>query len=466
MDLAEIDHRAFDRVAAAKLRGLESVLPRLSALADHGKLWYLVAAGLAVTGRPSLRRAATRGLIGIALASPVVNIVGKQIFRRRRPIIDNVPQVRLHRIPRSPSFPSGHTASAAAFAAGVAMESPRRAALPIAGLAAAVGFSRVYTGAHYPGDVLAGAASGLAAALVTRLIWPVSVPAEVVPLDRTVEEVTPSGEGVVIVVNGDGLVEEYLRGELPGAAFESSGELEDRLERAARKAKVLAVGGGDGTVGAGAAAALKHDLPLLVLPVGTLNHFSRSLGIETVSDALNAYRSGNLSRVDVGAVNGVPFLNNAGFGIYPDVVRRREKLERRWGKWPALAVSTVRALRHTAPVRTSIDGEGRRVWLAFVGNCAYGSHGTVPTTRGRLDDGLLDVRVVFARRRLGKPGAFAAVLTGSSRLGYAKWAAESLHVLPSADDLLVSHDGEIRGSTSPIVFDKHPKRLAVFVPAP
>ncbi|MDX6741860.1 bifunctional phosphatase PAP2/diacylglycerol kinase family protein [Actinocorallia sp. A-T 12471] len=466
MDLAEIDHRAFDRVAAAKLRGLESVLPRLSAAADHGKLWYLVAAGLAVTGRPSLRRAATRGLIGIALASPTVNIVGKQIFRRRRPLIDNVPVVRVHRIPRSPSFPSGHTASAVAFAAGVAMEATGRTALPVAGLAAAVGFSRVYTGAHYPGDVLAGAASGLAAALVTRLIWPVSAPAEVVPLERSVESVDPSGDGVVVVVNGDDGIEEQLRGELPGARFESSGELEERLERAAGAAKVLAVGGGDGTVGAGAAVALKHDIPLLVLPVGTLNHFSRTLGIETVSDALNAYRSGNLSRVDVGTVNGVPFLNNAGFGIYPEVVRRREKLERRLGKWPALAVSTLRALRHTSPVSATVDGHSRRVWLAFVGNCTYRSHGTVPTTRAHMDDGILDVRVVSARRGLGKPGAFAAVLTGSHRLGYEKWAARSLNIEPSADRLLVSHDGEISGSAPPVVFDKHPKGLAVFVPAP
>ncbi|GAB2820883.1 bifunctional phosphatase PAP2/diacylglycerol kinase family protein [Actinocorallia aurea] len=466
MGLAEIDQHAFDRVATAKLRGLEFVLPRLSGLADHGKLWYLVAAGLAATGRPSLRRAATRGLIGIALASPTVNIVGKQLFRRRRPLLDNVPQVRLHRIPRSPSFPSGHTASAVAFAAGVAMEGSRGTVLPVAGLAAAVGFSRVYTGAHYPGDVLAGAASGLAAALVTRLMWPVSVPAEVVPLDRTVEQVTPSGEGVVVVVNGAEGAAEYLREELPGAVLETEGDLEERLEKAAGNAKVLAVGGGDGTVGAGAAAALRHGVPLLVLPVGTLNHFSRSLGIETVSDALNAYRSGNLSHVDVGTVNGVPFLNNAGFGIYPDVVRRREKLERRLGKWPALAVSTLRALRHTTPVRASLDGRSRRVWLAFVGNCEYRSHGTVPTTRGRLDDGLLDVRVVSARRRLGKAGAFAAVLTGSRRLGYEKWTAKSVKVMPAQKRLLVSHDGEIRRSAPPLVFDKHTRRLAVFVPAP
>ncbi|MCD0452323.1 phosphatase PAP2 family protein [Actinocorallia sp. API 0066] len=466
MGLAEIDHRAFDRVATAELRGLEAVLPRLSRLADHGKLWYLVAAALAGSGRPSLRRAALRGLVGIALASPMVNVVGKQLFRRRRPMIDNVPPVRVRRVPTTPSFPSGHTASAVAFAAGVAMEARRGVALPVAGLAAAVGFSRVYTGAHYPGDVLAGAASGLAAALVTRLVWPVSAPAEVVPLDRTVREVTPSGEGVVIVINDDPALAELLREELPAAEFEGQGELPERLEKAAARAKVLVVGGGDGTVGAGAAAALRWDVPLLVLPVGTLNHFARALGIETVADALTAYRAGNLSRVDVGTVNGVPFVNNAGMGIYPDVVRRREKLERRLGKWPALAVSTVRSLRRATPVYAEVDGQHRRVWLAFVGNCGYGSHGTVPTTRGRLDDGLLDVRIVAARRRLSKPAALAAVLSGSARLGYESWTGRALRVAPEADDLLISHDGEIEGTAAPIVFGKLPRQLAVFVPAP
>ncbi|WP_460364565.1 phosphatase PAP2 family protein, partial [Actinocorallia lasiicapitis] len=116
MGLTEMDQDAFDRVARSKLTGLENVLPRLSHAADHSVLWFTTAAALGASGRPSWRRAALRGVIAIGLASPAVNLVGKQLFRRRRPRVHLVPRVRIHRLPTSPSFPSGHSASAAAFA--------------------------------------------------------------------------------------------------------------------------------------------------------------------------------------------------------------------------------------------------------------------------------------------------------------------------------------------------------------
>ncbi|WP_309237417.1 phosphatase PAP2 family protein, partial [Actinomadura sp. BRA 177] len=164
--LGRADRWAFDRVAAARLRGLEYVLPRLSRFADHGVLWFTSAGVMGLTGRARLRRAALRGSIAIAVASPAVNIIGKQAFRRKRPVVDLVPPIRIRwKLPTSHAFPSGHSASAAAFAAGVALEAPRRVAVPVAATAAAVAFSRVYTGAHYPGDVLAGLGIGALAGL-------------------------------------------------------------------------------------------------------------------------------------------------------------------------------------------------------------------------------------------------------------------------------------------------------------
>jgi membrane-associated phospholipid phosphatase len=121
-----------------------------------------------VAGGAEGRRAALDGLTSIAVTSMVVNAALTPVGRRRRPdvIARGVPIARHVRMPRSRSFPSGHSASAFAFASGVAASQPA-AAVPLRGLAALVSYSRVHTGVHYPGDVLAGALLGVVLARVT-----------------------------------------------------------------------------------------------------------------------------------------------------------------------------------------------------------------------------------------------------------------------------------------------------------
>ncbi|MYX43200.1 phosphatase PAP2 family protein, partial [Streptomyces sp. SID89] len=111
-------------------------------------------------------------LASLTLASLTINTIGKRSVRRARPALDQVPIVRrLGRQPITTSFPSGHAASAAAFAAGVALESPAWGAA-VAPVAASVALSRVYTGVHFPSDVLAGAALGAGAAFAVRALVP------------------------------------------------------------------------------------------------------------------------------------------------------------------------------------------------------------------------------------------------------------------------------------------------------
>ncbi|MFC9976273.1 bifunctional phosphatase PAP2/diacylglycerol kinase family protein [Spirillospora sp. NPDC127200] len=497
--MGRLDRWAFDRVAAAKLPGLEYVLPRLSRFADHGVLWFSMAGGLALTRRASLRRAALRGSIAIAVASPVVNVIGKQAFRRKRPVVDLVPPIRIRwKLPTSHAFPSGHSASAAAFAAGVAMEAPRAVWAPIAATAGAVAFSRIYTGAHYPGDVLAGLGIGAATALGTRLVWPARPP--VAHVTRTGTErvtVTDDGRGVVAVANvssgrntadgGIGLPGRaerdlaVLERELPAAEIvrlEPDADLEKALDQAAERAQVLAVVGGDGTVNVGARAALRHRVPLLPVPAGTFDHFARALGMETVTDAIAAYRGGCLGRVDVAFVtpeiNGRDldseldsiFLNTASFGAYTDLVDRRERLEGRLGKWPALAVAAFRTFRRSEPVDMLVDGEPRKVWLAFVGNCAYGSRGPAPTWREHLDDGQLDIRMVTAARRVPRARALASVLLGHLHLtpGYRHWQDGALELVSQDGPLRLARDGEVSSLASAVRFGKRSGALAVFCP--
>lgn len=166
------DSRLFNAVATREWPGAHPLLPKLSRAANHGVLWFATAAAIAATRSPRARKAAVRGVASLALASATINTLGKRSVRRPRPVLDNVPVMRqLKRQPITTSFPSGHSASAAAFAAGVALES-RGWGAAVAPVAAAVALSRVYTGVHFPSDVLVGATLGVGAAYAVRGLVP------------------------------------------------------------------------------------------------------------------------------------------------------------------------------------------------------------------------------------------------------------------------------------------------------
>ncbi|MEU1228044.1 phosphatase PAP2 family protein [Streptomyces sp. NPDC005828] len=166
-DLRAVDGAVYAAVAATPTPTLDTALRRLSTAANHSKISFAVAAALAlVPGRS--RRAALAGVGAIAVASASANLLGKRLVRRPRPDREAARVVVSRHVPMpdSASFPSGHTASAVAFATAVGAVLPP-AALPLAALAWTVGYSRVHTGVHYPGDVAAGAFLGLASAGVS-----------------------------------------------------------------------------------------------------------------------------------------------------------------------------------------------------------------------------------------------------------------------------------------------------------
>jgi membrane-associated phospholipid phosphatase len=167
-EVNSLDLAVYAAIAATPTPTLDGVFRRLSRAADNAKLWIASAAVLATVGGPVGRRAAVNGLASVAVTSAVVNLVLKPLGRRHRPdrATHDVPIARQVTMPRTTSFPSGHAASASAFATGVASVAPE-AGIPVSTAATLVAYSRVHTGVHYPLDVIAGSLTGEALALLT-----------------------------------------------------------------------------------------------------------------------------------------------------------------------------------------------------------------------------------------------------------------------------------------------------------
>jgi membrane-associated phospholipid phosphatase len=161
--LGAIDRAVYVAVASVPAPALDQAMRRLSRSADRSRLWLGIAGALALTG-PAGRRSAGRGLLAIAVTSALVNLGVKTLSGRRRPDRSGagVPGARHVRMPTSSSFPSGHSASAFAFATAISRDSPWLA-VAIQFLAGSVAYSRVHTGVHYPGDTVAGALIGAGA---------------------------------------------------------------------------------------------------------------------------------------------------------------------------------------------------------------------------------------------------------------------------------------------------------------
>jgi membrane-associated phospholipid phosphatase len=174
-ELGEVDRAIYRVVAETPTPTLDEPLRRLSDLANNSKLWLGIAGAMLIFGGKAARRAAIIGAIAIGVNSALVNLAMKYAGRRERPDREGagVPEQRWVPMPGSTSFPSGHSASGFAFANAVAATMPGLG-IPLRGLAAAVAYSRVHTGVHYPGDVVAGsfvgATIGEATAIVARAV--------------------------------------------------------------------------------------------------------------------------------------------------------------------------------------------------------------------------------------------------------------------------------------------------------
>jgi len=238
---------------------------------------------------------------------------------------------------------------------------------------------------------------------------------------------------------------------------------------------LLVAAGGDGTVSCVASHVQGTETVLGVLPLGTLNHFARDLGLATdLDDAIAAIAANRTARVDVGEVNGLHFINNASLGLYPDIVRDRTRQQRRLGrgKYRAMAWATLAALRRSSFLHLTVELDGKssqagRAPFVFIGNNEYVMEGFRIGERSSLGKGRLSVYTTRRRSRFGLVALAMRALFG--RLQQADdFLAESvtrLRVESRHRYLHVATDGEVTRMQTPLEFRSLPAALRVVGPA-
>jgi len=238
--------------------------------------------------------------------------------------------------------------------------------------------------------------------------------------------------------------------------------------------EILVAGGGDGTINTGAQAVIGRDVRLGVLPLGTLNHFAKDLGIPLdLAEAARVITSGRRRAVDVAAVNDRVFVNNSSIGLYPHVVRHRDEMRERLGhgKWLAMFLAIVAVFRRfpLVRVRLSVHGEDwvRTTPFVFVGNNQYEIESFNLGGRTSLEKG--DLCVYFANRtgRWGMVRLALRALLGRLRQDqdFNALCATEVTIDTSRPHLPVAFDGEVEQMKPPLTYRIRPRALNVMLPA-
>lgn len=255
--------------------------------------------------------------------------------------------------------------------------------------------------------------------------------------------------------------------------LDGRGIAEAAADAVADGAGLVVAGGGDGTINAAAGALAGTDSKLGILPLGTLNHFARDLGIPAaVEEAATLIAEGGDRRVDVGEVNGRVFINNSAIGVYPLMVVDREAQQRHLGrkKRLAMAVAAARTLLRFSSRRLTLTIDDKTAAvdtpLLFVGNNAYRLEVPGAGTRERLDGGELCMVALRRKSRLGFCTATFRALFGRHRSVDVVRLDGVKHVrVDIARPLLtISIDGETERIAPPLDYRIRPKALRVIAP--
>lgn len=252
-------------------------------------------------------------------------------------------------------------------------------------------------------------------------------------------------------------------------------ELEGVCRAALREGVIgIVAGGGDGTLSTAAAVLAHGEVPLGVLPLGTLNHFAKDLGIPLeLPAAVRVVAEGHLARIDLGEVNGTVFINNSSIGGYPRVIRMREHHRRHLGrpKWTALMLAFLRFLQRFRVMKVLLHLDGsevsRQTPFVFVGNNEYVLDETLGVGRRSLSNGSLCLYTARCDHWMQFVRLFGLLLT--NRLAdapeFEAHCVEEARVQTRRNHQDVSRDGEIFRMEMPLHYQIRPRALTVLVPA-
>jgi len=238
--------------------------------------------------------------------------------------------------------------------------------------------------------------------------------------------------------------------------------------------QTIVAGGGDGTVSTVAGVLAGTTKTLGVLPLGTLNHFAKDLQLPLDLDgAMETIMAGRTVQVDIGEVNGRTFINNSSLGLYPRIVKEREKQQQLgWGKWPAFVWAAITVLRRypLLNVRLSLDGKqlARRTPFVFTGNNEYEMEGFNIGRRACLDKGELSLYITHRTGRLGLLRLAVRALLGGLRneRDFTALRTREIWIETRHRRLHVAFDGETTIMVPPLHYRVRPGALRVIVPAP
>ncbi len=251
-------------------------------------------------------------------------------------------------------------------------------------------------------------------------------------------------------------------------------ELTDRAKEIAIGHDVVVAAGGDGTVSAIAGALADQKTSVAVLPMGTLNHFARDVGIPLdLGEAAAAIAAGHVKRIDVGEVNGRVFVNNSSVGLYPETVihRDRERARSGRGKWTAMALAAWRVLKRFPLLRACVRMPEKSVTCAtpliFVGNNEYTVNVLQLGERQALDRGTLSLYMMRCRGRLYMFWLMVRAILGrlDAVRDFEAVTTTEVEVRLRQRMLKVALDGEVIQMRSPLRYRVRPRALSVIVPA-
>ncbi|HYK80428.1 MAG TPA: diacylglycerol kinase family protein [Micropepsaceae bacterium] len=259
-------------------------------------------------------------------------------------------------------------------------------------------------------------------------------------------------------------------------------KLAEAAKRALQKAQrneidAVIAGGGDGTIHTVAAALAGTGVKLGILPLGTLNHFAKDLGIPMeLEGAVEVIAAAHEVNIDVGEVNGIVFINNSSIGVYPYMVLDRERLRRRRGlrKWTAMGLAGLHMLRVFPVRRLRVQAEGWvdpcRTPCLFVGNNKYTLKLRALGTREKLNGGELWFYIVKHQTRLSLVWFTVLSLLGLAdtehdlRVFGAKHA--DIGARKRKKRLAVALDGEVVFLRPPLHYRIRAGELRVYAPIP